>query len=242
MDKYTIISDLHLGTKICKVDAILEFLENLQTECLILNGDILDNLDFRRLNHEHWNVIKKIRQISKHTKVIWISGNHDYQAEGVAAMLGAPFLFEYTIETKEKKILVTHGDRFDKIIQEIPLLARMADNIYRIIQLFDKRLDNNYYYSGMVKRNSSTIKRSTTNTVKNAINYAKKHHYDAIIMGHLHHPSDLQDTENWIQYVNSGSWTEHTNCHYVTISADSIELKEFIPTNTGEKNDQGQRL
>lgn len=238
-NEYTIISDLHLGTNVCRADNILEFLYYLETENLILNGDILDNLDFRRLNKEHWMVIKKLRQISKHTNVVWISGNHDYQSEGVAAMIGASFVFEYTIDDyHDKTIYITHGDIFDTIITKRPLLTKFADNIYRIIQLFDKRIDNNYYYSGMIKRHSKTLTRVTDNTISNAINFASKNKYDSIIIGHLHKPAILTTLENNVEYVNSGCWTEK-HCTYVTINQGFVKLCTFIPgikISTKDKN------
>lgn len=227
MDEYTIISDLHLGSDVCRADNILEFLYYLETENLILNGDIFDNMDFRRLKKSHWNIIKKLRQISKNSNIIWISGNHDYQCEPIAHLIGSSFVFEYIIdEYNDKTIIVTHGDRFDKIITNRPLLTKLADNIYRFIQLFDKRMDNNYYYSGMIKRHSKTLTRITDRTIDNAIKFAQKNHYDAIVIGHLHKPENL--IQNNIQYINSGCWTENV-CQYVKINQGFITLCDFKP-------------
>ena len=227
MNKYTVISDLHLGSNVCRADYFLEFLYYLETENLILNGDIFDNMDFRRLKKSHWQVLKKLRQISKHTKIIWISGNHDYQCEPIAHLIGAKFTLDYVIQM-DRKIYITHGDRFDKIITKRPILTKFADNIYRFIQLFDRRMDNNYYYSGMIKRHSKTLTRVTGNTVANTIKFAKKNNYDSIIIGHLHKPALLTTLENMVEYCNSGCWTEE-NCSYITIDNGLINLKSFIP-------------
>lgn len=227
MDEYTIISDLHLGSNVCRADNILEFLYYLETETLILNGDIFDNMDFRRLKKTHWHILKKLRQISKNTKIIWISGNHDYQCEPIAHLIGADFVLDYLIQA-DRMIYITHGDRFDKIITKRPLLTKLADNIYRFIQLFDKRMDNNYYYSGMIKRHSKTLTRVTDNTVSNAIKYANKNKYDAIIIGHLHKSALLTTLENMVEYGNSGCWTEE-NCTYITINNGLINIQSFNP-------------
>ena len=227
MNEYTVISDLHLGSNVCRADYILEFLYYLDTEKLILNGDIFDNMDFRRLKKSHWQVLKKLRQISKHTKIIWISGNHDYQCEPIAHLIGAKFALDYVIQA-DRKIYITHGDRFDKIITKRPILTKFADNIYRLIQLFDRRMDNNYYYSGMIKRHSKTLTRVTGNTVANTIKFAKKNNYDSIIIGLLHKPALLTTLEDMVEYGNSGCWTEE-NCSYITIDKGCINLKSFIP-------------
>jgi len=229
MNDYVIISDLHLGSKVSRTDNILEFLYYVNTSNLILNGDIFDNMDFGRLKKSHWNILKKLRQISKNTNLIWISGNHDFQCEPIAHLIGASFCFEYLIDDyHDKSIIVTHGDRFDKIITQRPILTRLADNIYRLIQLFDKRMDNNYYYSGMIKRHSKTLTRSTKNTIDRCISYAHKKKYDSIIIGHLHKKEHLTNTDKGVEYVNCGCWTESI-CSYVTINHGNILVKDFIP-------------
>ncbi len=43
-----ILSDLHLGTKGCKADQIIEFLQNHNARTIILNGDIIDGWALNR--------------------------------------------------------------------------------------------------------------------------------------------------------------------------------------------------
>lgn len=228
MDEYTIISDLHLGSDVCRADNILEFLYYLETENLILNGDIFDNMDFRRLKKSHWNILKKLRQISKTTRLIWLRGNHDYDCEPIAHLIGAEWKLDYLIHQDQRKIYVAHGDRFDKIIHKRPFLTKFADIIYRFVQSFDKRMDNNYYYSGMIKEKSKTLTRITDKTVSNSILFANKNSYDAIIIGHLHKPARITTLEHMVDYINVGSWTEQ-NCTYATINRGYIDLKSFTP-------------
>ena len=226
MDEYTIISDLHLGSHVCQSEKILEFLYYLKTKTLILNGDIFDCGDINRLNKNHWAVVKKLRQISKNTNLIWISGNHDFKCENIAHLLGAEFKCQHIIQTKNKKIYVTHGDKFDKIISTRPILTRFADNVYRIIQIYDRYQDNEYYYSRWVKMRSKTLTKSTKDTIKVAVHYCKKHNYDSIIIGHVHKPEHLTLFDQGIEYINSGCWTERT-CHYVTVNKDKVKLNIF---------------
>lgn len=233
MNEYTIISDIHLGSNVCRADKVCSFLDQLQTQTLILNGDIFDNLDFRRLKKSHWRIIKKLRSIAKTTKVIWISGNHDCDAEVIAHLIGADFVMDYLIQSDQthyiKKILVIHGDTFDDLIFERPILSKVADKFYRVIQFFDKRLDNNYYYSGVLKRNSKSFTRSIENTAKKAMNYAKSKGYHSVILGHLHQSSHLTMFDSEIEYVNGGCWTDSV-CNFVTINQGKIELKEYNDT------------
>ena len=79
--KTIILSDLHLGSKSCRANDIINFLENNECYNLILNGDIIDGWSLSRgskWKDEHTKVLRKILKMSeKGTNVIWIRGNHD---------------------------------------------------------------------------------------------------------------------------------------------------------------------
>jgi len=229
MDEYTIISDIHLGSDVCRADNVLEFLCCLETENLILNGDIFDNMDFRRLKKSHWQILKKLRQIAKETNVIWLYGNHDKDCEPISHLIGAHFLREYIIDDyHDKLIYVTHGDKFDIIIASRPILTRLADNVYRLIQSLDKWLDNDFKYSKTVKNKSKTLTKIIGNTINRAIKFANNHKYDSIIIGHLHKPCYLTTLEDMVEYANSGCWTED-DCHYIKVNQGLITVNKFIP-------------
>lgn len=229
MKKYTIISDLHIGSNVCRADEILNFLDNLETKKLVLNGDVFDNLDFRRIKNNHWKILKKIRKIADEIEVIWIKGNHDTEkAEVIAHLLGVDFLDDYIFISGSKTILITHGDRWDIFIKQRPIVSKVADYIYRIIQRFDKRYNKDYYYSNLVKSKSKQIIRCGM-VVENAINHCRNNNIDTVICGHTHMACShkhLTKDEKMIEYWNSGSWTGK-DCHYITIDDDEILLQEF---------------
>src|SRR6185503_15124972 len=84
-----VISDLHLGSDNCQAKAAATFLQEildgtLRTRRLIINGDVFDSIDFRRLRKTHWKVLSQIRHLSDKIEVIWIAGNHDGSAEIVS--------------------------------------------------------------------------------------------------------------------------------------------------------------
>lgn len=225
MNDYVIISDLHLGSDVCRSDDILEFLHYLETDTLILNGDIFDNLNFEKLKSSHWQIVKKLRKLTKKTSLVWIRGNHDKDAEVIAHLIGAVFLNEYIIDKyKDRSILVTHGDQFDIYINKRPLLSRFADCIYRKIQSFDKWRGNNYHYSEYIKNKSKTFLKSMYNTEQSALRHAKKNGFDGLIMGHLHRAIHIKDN---VEYANTGSWTQK-ECNYITINQGQIKLEKFI--------------
>ena len=75
------ISDIHLGSKGSKADALLVFLREYEFEKLYIVGDFIDVWQLRRgiyWPQAHNDVIQKIlRAGRKGTRVIYIPGNHD---------------------------------------------------------------------------------------------------------------------------------------------------------------------
>ena len=78
--KTLIISDLHIGSKGCKTEEILELLKDESYQRYILVGDINDGWLFKRykkFTYEHAKVIRRLLKLSKNKEIICISGNHD---------------------------------------------------------------------------------------------------------------------------------------------------------------------
>ena len=104
-----VISDLHLGSEVCQAKQLVHFLEQIKEELLvtselILNGDVFDSWDFRRLKKNHWKVLSVIRSLSDHVKIVWITGNHDHpeDAATVAHLIGAEIVEQYVLESGGK--------------------------------------------------------------------------------------------------------------------------------------------
>src|SRR3546814_1798820 len=75
------ISDIHLGTRGCKADLLLEFLRHTESDTLYLVGDIIDGWRLKRSwywHQSHNDVVQKLlRKARKGTTVIYVPGNHD---------------------------------------------------------------------------------------------------------------------------------------------------------------------
>lgn len=222
INKAIVVSDIHLGSDVCQCKKFVEFLTNIQTETLIINGDLFDSWDFRKLRQDHWKILKKLRQLSDTIHMVWIAGNHDGPAELISHLIGIDFVSEYSIVTNNKKILFLHGDIFDNFITKYPRLTKFADTIYRLIQKIDKYHSNQYYYSNWAKRSSKIYTRSSKQIAHRAIKYAHSLKYDAVICGHTHAVLTILDRE--VQYVNSGCWTE-IPCCYLTINDGKIKTE-----------------
>src|SRR6516225_2679386 len=128
-----VISDLHLGSDICQARLLEEFLEWAvnQTRVLVINGDIFDDLNFKRLTKRHFACLKVIRRNSDRDdfRLIWIRGNHDGPADIISHIVGVDILDEYVHNNGQIQLLILHGDQFDTITTDYPLLTEIACGI-----------------------------------------------------------------------------------------------------------------
>lgn len=215
------ISDLHLGSDICQVKPLAEFLDKIhhrkiKTKELILNGDVFDNLNFHRLNKRHWNILSTIRKLSDHVHVTWINGNHDGPAELISHLLGVDVMNEYVLESGNKHILFLHGDIFDKWTNNHPILTWFADFAYSMLM----KIDKSFELARAAKRASKTFMRNSEIIRRDATVYADELGCDVVCCGHSHHPLASEN------YYNSGSWTE-LPCTYITVKDGRVELCQF---------------
>lgn len=220
-----IISDIHLGSGVCQSKKLKEFLYQIDkgiiaADEIIINGDLFDSWDFRKLKDSHWKILSILRDLSKKKHIVWINGNHDGPAWFISHLLGVDFLEEYRFVSGNKSFIVLHGDKFDNFITKHPLLTKVADKIYRIAQ----RIDRSFYLAGMLKRNSKTFLRCSDQIKQKAIAYCLKNKCDVVCCGHTHLALEIKTSK--VQYINSGCWTE-SNCNYILITNEIVELKVF---------------
>ena len=75
------ISDVHVGSRHAQVDALLEFLKCTRSDYLYIVGDLIDGWELKR--NWYWKdsyntlIQKLLRKQRKHTRVIYVTGNHD---------------------------------------------------------------------------------------------------------------------------------------------------------------------
>jgi UDP-2,3-diacylglucosamine pyrophosphatase LpxH len=223
-----VISDLHLGSDNCQARLLTRFLDELhdgrtESRRLILNGDMFDSIDFRRLKKHHWKVLSLIRKLSDTVEIVWITGNHDGPAEIVSHLLGVEVRDELVLESADRRILFHHGHRFDRFIDDHPILTAIGDFTYRVLQ----KLDSSHTFARSVKRKSKTFLRCVSRIEEHSIEYARKLNCDAVCCGHTH-VAVAKETGS-IAYYNSGCWTEKP-CHYLAIDDGRVELRTYEPT------------
>ncbi len=225
MDDAVILSDIHLGSDNCQAKKVVHLLErivegHLETRRLILNGDVFDSMDFRRLNKHHWKVLSLVRKLSDHVETIWICGNHDGSAEIVSHLLGVSVADEYVLESGGKKILILHGHVFDDFLDSHPVLTWLGDCIYGFLQWIDRT----HYSAKWAKRSSKTFLRCAKKIEECSVEYARRKGCTAVCCGHTHAPVARETGP--VAYYNSGCWTE-LPCHYLTVRDGTVRLHDF---------------
>ena len=229
-----VISDLHLGSDNCQAKAAAAFLQTvldgtLATRRLIINGDVFDSIDFRRLKKTHWKVLSQIRHLSDKMDVIWIAGNHDGSAEIVSHLLGVQVVEEFILHSGTEKIMIVHGHQFDDFINDHPVLTWLADLGYWVLQ----KVDRSHYVARLAKRRSKTFVRCTGKIRDGARRLAQGKHCTVALCGHTHHAESVAaDGAMPVAYHNSGCWTEHPTT-YLTIDRGRVELRRYVPVEAG---------
>src|ERR1700748_3409847 len=75
------ISDVHLGTRGCKAEYLLDFLRCNDARTIYLVGDIIDCWRLRKVWYwpqTHNDVVQKLlRKVRHGTRVVYVPGNHD---------------------------------------------------------------------------------------------------------------------------------------------------------------------
>jgi UDP-2,3-diacylglucosamine pyrophosphatase LpxH len=215
------ISDIHLGTKHAQVDALLDFLRDVDCKYLYLVGDFIDGWQLQSKWHwqDNYNVLvqKLLRKSRKETKVIYLTGNHDEFLEQFLGMrLGSVIFTREVIHTAAngKKYLVLHGHQFDGLTQFNRLLEKVGARLY------DWILDINLHFNRVRRRFgfgywslSAYLKSKAKSAVKYVTEFediivqmARKHDVQGVICGHIHRAETK--TIGGIEYLNCGDWVE----------------------------------
>ena len=216
------LSDIHLGTRGCRADLLLDFLSGHDAGTIYLIGDIFDGWAIRRRGW-HWpqahnDVVQVLLDKARSgTRVIFVPGNHD---EIMRNYLGTHFGGIEVVQTADftgfngKRYFVTHGDQFDAVVMNAKWLAHFGDTAYTFMIWMNPKLNLiRSLWGGQYWSLSKWAKRQ----VKTAVNFisqyediladeARRGGYDGVICGHIHYANIRQI--NGLTYINTGDWVE----------------------------------
>ncbi len=215
------LSDIHLGTRGCKAEFLLDFLKHVDCEQLYLVGDIIDCWRLRRgwyWPQAHNDVVQKLlRKARKGTRVIYVPGNHDEPLRDYTDMqFGGVALAKEAIHLTAdgRRLLVLHGDEFDGIVKYARWLALLGDWAYRVMLQLNHwfnigRRSLGYPYWSL----SAWLKQRVKDAVKYIDDYeravaeeARRRGVDGVVCGHIH-KAEIRRIGG-ILYANDGDWVE----------------------------------
>lgn len=215
------LSDLHLGTKGCQADLLLDFLRLYDADTIYLVGDIIDGWRLKSgwyWPQSHNDVVQKLlRKVRKGARLVYVPGNHDeFLRDFVGWTFGGIELVDHAIHegVDGRRYLVIHGDCFDLVVRHARWLALLGDRAYGAALMVNTHLN-------MVRRKLGLTYWSLSAwaklKVKNAVSYigrfeellsaeARRHDVQGVICGHIHHAAMHEGFG--VLYVNTGDWVE----------------------------------
>ena len=215
------ISDIHLGTRDCKAEFLLDFLRHNDAETIFLAGDIIDAWALKsswRWPQSHNDVVQKIlRKARKGTQVVYVPGNHDeFLRDYLPITVGGVVIQREAFhETADGRCLwIIHGDDFDNVVVNAKWLAQLGSAAYdvalwlnRLFNFFRRRMGYPYwslsaYLKGKVKDAVSVMSKYESILAEEA----RRRRVDGVVCGHIHR-AEIRKIEG-IDYMNSGDWVE----------------------------------
>jgi UDP-2,3-diacylglucosamine pyrophosphatase LpxH len=213
------LSDIHLGTRACQADRLLDFLKAYESDYIFLIGDILDFWAMRSRGI-YWSATqntvlqKLLKRARHHVQIVFIPGNHDEAAREHA---GTSFgnirvVMDYVhVAADAKRYLLLHGDEFDQVTRYHRWIAVLGDHAYAALVRLNLLLSwlrrtigvpGYWSLSGYAKRRVKTALDFVFGFEEAVARHAKERGVDGVICGHIHGAA-IRDVHG-IRYVNCG--------------------------------------
>jgi len=218
-----VISDLHLGTYGSEADEVLAYLDTINANKIVINGDFVDIMLFNKRfwPSSHMKVIKYFLDlISQGKEIYYVTGNHDELMRKFLNFKIQNFKIvnQIVLETAKGKVWIFHGDVFDFSIQT-QWLTKLAGFLYDYMIIFNSWINKKIMrplgrkrlnFSKTIKSNVKTAVQYFANFEMKAAEVAQKNGYKYVVCGHIHTPKIESFNINGeeVIYMNSGDWLE----------------------------------
>ena len=218
-----VISDLHLGTYGSEADEFLAYLDSINADKIVINGDFVDIMLFNKRfwPSSHMKVIKYFLDlISQGKEIYYVTGNHDELMRKFLNFKIQNFKIvnQIVLDTAKGKVWIFHGDVFDFSIQT-QWLTKLAGFLYDFMIIFNSWINKKIMrplgrkrlnFSKTIKSNVKTAVQYFANFEIKAAEVAQKNGYKYVVCGHIHTPKIESFNINGeeVIYMNSGDWLE----------------------------------
>jgi UDP-2,3-diacylglucosamine pyrophosphatase LpxH len=257
------ISDVHLGTRSCKAEYLLDFLKHTESRHLFLIGDMID---FWALKNgwywpaTHQQAIQAVMdKATRGTEVVFVPGNHDEVfRDHVGRVFGGVRVTEAPVHVTAdgRRLLVMHGDEFDHVVIHSPWLAHFGSWIYdallyanRWVNWLRRKLGFPYWsLAAYLKHKTKSAVNFISNFEQALVHEARKQRVDGVVCGHIHRATI--EEHDGVLYCNDGDWVEsctalveHLDGRLAIIhwADESVYLLEETP-HADEHRDRERRL
>lgn len=218
------ISDVHLGTKGCNAELLIDFLDSVDSETMYLVGDIIDGWRLKKKfywpaahNDIVWRILKRAK---RGTRIVYIPGNHDEMFRQFSGLsFGGVEIRRAAFHTTAdgRRLMVLHGDEFDAIMLAHRWLAFVGDALYTMTMGLN-------HWVNAVRRKLGlpywSLSKMAKNKVKNAVEFISQYEeivaraagergVDGVVCGHIH-TAEIRNFDG-IEYYNDGDWVEGCN-------------------------------
>jgi UDP-2,3-diacylglucosamine pyrophosphatase LpxH len=230
------ISDCHLGSNGAQAEQLARFLKHVECEEIFLVGDIIDMWRLRQRWYwpdSHNTVLRRLLKMShKGTKITYVPGNHDEASRQFCGLVfgGIRIAMDAVHETADgRRLLVTHGDKFDLVVRHSRLLSVAGAVGYEMLLRLNRWYNRGRSLFGLPYDSlSQAIKarvKSACNFISNfetaLVTEARRGGFTGVVCGHIHKAE--QRRIDGIEYLNCGDWVE--SCTVLAEHADGrIEL------------------
>jgi|TARA_Y100000296_G_scaffold87349_1_gene132499 UDP-2,3-diacylglucosamine pyrophosphatase LpxH len=215
------ISDVHLGTRGCNAQMLIDFLDHVDSDTMYLVGDIIDGWRLKKKfywppahNDIVWRILKRAK---RGTRIVYIPGNHDEMFRQFSGLNfgGVEIRRAAFHETADgRRLMVLHGDEFDTIMLAHRWLAFVGDTLYHLLMSLNigvnwvrQRFGLSYW----------SLSKMAKHKVKNAVEFisrfeqlvaraAAERGVDGVVCGHIH-TAEIREIGG-VAYYNDGDWVE----------------------------------
>ena len=215
------ISDIHLGTRGCNAEMLIDFLDSTDSETMYLVGDMIDGWRLKKKfywpaahNDVIWRLLKRAK---RGTRIVYIPGNHDEMFRQFSGLNfgGVEIRRAAFHETADgRKLMVIHGDEFDGVMLAHRWLAFVGDALYTLLMGLS-------HWVNAVRRRLGlpywSLSKMAKHKVKNAVAFIYRYEelvaraaaarkVDGVVCGHIH-AAEIRELDG-VTYYNDGDWVE----------------------------------
>ena len=218
-----VISDVHLGNKMCAVPALLNYLESIHMHTLILNGHFIDpylNSTTTLLDDNAKKLLAYLKNLENTDTKIYYLADTQLERSFFKSYLSESHIQlreELILQLKGKSIWILHGQLFGQSMKLTHLFSKMGQVGKQSLRLIHRLMAKIPKYTQInrdikIKPQQQEERLKQIGTFENfMIQTAHQRNLDYVITGYTHLPQMRSSTINnqKVTLLNAGNWMTH---------------------------------